>query len=63
MECLHELFMPAPENNKENAFLPDTFQNLKKMAVPIPLMTGCDTKEGRLIFMSKKFSINFKPVN
>lgn len=47
---LVDLFGPNPEIIKENAFLPDTYQNLKKKAVPIPFMTGFNNKDGRVAF-------------
>ncbi|KAK7590733.1 hypothetical protein V9T40_002346 [Parthenolecanium corni] len=46
---LNDTFGPSPEIIKENAFLPDTYQNLRKNAAPIPLIVGFNNKEGRIM--------------
>lgn len=35
---------------KDDAFLPDTIENLRKTATPVPLLIGLNSKEGRMAF-------------
>lgn len=44
---------PAVDIIKDNAFLPDTVDNLMKTATKVPLMMGMCNKEGRMLFACK----------
>lgn len=50
---VENIFAPSIEFQREDGFLPDTVENLMKVAIPTPLIIGITNKEGRLAFPCK----------
>lgn len=51
---MSNMFRPTTDDTNDDGFLPDTLENLRKAATPVPLIIGFNNKEGRMAFQSNR---------